>query len=53
MESTNTIGQIVKTYAVPYYRHTYHSKLSAEEIRERLLQHIDTREESFVTKRQL
>ena len=50
MESTNTIGQIVKTYAVPYYRHTYHSKLSAEEIRERLLQHIDTREESFVTK---
>lgn len=50
MERSKNILQTIKEYAVPYYKHTYHTKFSAQEIREKLLQHVDTKERSFFSK---
>lgn len=47
MESSTKFWTTIKEYAVPYYNHTYHSNLSAEEIRERLHRNIDTKERSL------
>lgn len=49
MDSSKNILQIIQEYSFPYYRHTYYTKLSALEIRERLLKHLDTKEQPLLS----
>jgi hypothetical protein len=50
MDSSKNVIQTIREYSIPYYRHTYHTKLSALEIRERLLKHVDTKEQPLFSK---